>query len=63
MLQLASEHMTTKTRIKPTRAADISDLGIPVEVGEFWTSRAGLARCNWDPHGIHAYEDQDTHQT
>ena len=39
MSQPASPPMTTDTRIKPERTAGLTDLGVPVEVGEFWTSR------------------------
>ena len=36
---MAATLMKTKTRIKPNRAADVSGIGILVEVAEFWKSR------------------------
>ena len=39
MLQLATTQTMTNTHIKPERTAGLTDLGIPVEIDEFWTSR------------------------
>ena len=44
MLQLEATPMTTATHTAPQHAAGLSELGIPVEIDEFWTASEHAVR-------------------